>query len=598
MRLDGYDLGSSGGHRKRLELYRRQQVFRGSTSKELLFFPTEGCLQVLSMFTSQGQTSEQLYTIPINHRQINFNMAEEVITKHLYKRDNVVEHQPSCSSFDGGMTRFDAGGNTIAIVPFEEVQRLDSDIDSEDRVDLLTNYSVELDSSAGSLPLKLKNKVARDLTAFGFEGLLSVFGMMRHQDNVGHPIKITELIEFFHIIRDIDLNDKAGIETFCWIAGLQLSPKEDLSHRNLHFVRNKIGKVIRQLTSVRFGVLEGGHRMGVVSMVSKGVFHPNHCGSEQLLASSIASQVPTIKFNSPLNVKTRFDVYMTSPKRTFKEAVKQLQTESLDKAKHQAGVMSIHEKDEMALFVQQVFCECVLPDIGDNYFTDKDQYVKHLELLVETIRRLFKDSKLKFLEISKYLRHESIRSKASDMTLTQKLDTLMDTIKGSKKTAYYGVVSAALMRIGFSREILTFMQMQVNCIIRPTQRRHLRRYLSMAIPTKTPQRHHAHQRGGVLSQSDRTRYRNLSYMHSFFVDRMRKLWPAFYQVLRAQYLRHGIVPPPKESQKNKMTTFLDRRKGLHENWFRCLLQELFLEVFNKYGEDMSIEDPVLNFILR
>lgn len=583
MDLDGYNLAKQGAERYELDFDHRQQFFHGATSNQLKVFATDGCLELLSMLMPHGNVSEQVYTIPVNHRQVNFNMAAEAITQNLYKEDS------SQSESDSALTRFDAGGNIIAIVPFEEVKRSDA---GDDYVELITNYSVEINENNSCVPLKLKNTVGKMLTYKGFESLLTIFGVVRHKDNKGKPVKVTELMEFFGLVRDITLKDKEGIESFCSLAGLELSRSEDLSPQNIHNVKNKITKVIRYLSDFRGSVLEGSHRMTVVAMLSNGVFYPDHCGIKQDVASST---IPNIPDDSALYLKTRFDVYMMDSSQSFTEAVQQVQRESYDKAKHQAGTMNTHRKDELASIVQSLQHCGELSDLSQSFFHSKEQYVDNKNVLASMLVTVFEhESDLKVAELSKMV------TSSGDASVQTQINDLVNTILKKAGKTYKNAMTTALKKAGSTNmDTLTTIQLLLNAICCPEHMIHLRRYLSMAIPARVTQRQRTDQAEGYLSQSSRTLYRDFQYMYVFFIENVIKIFPRFFECFHQQSLKHRLIKPTGYSDSgNIKLTSLERNRGFHECWFRSIFQGLFMELINTYGEDMLFQDPVLRFIVE
>lgn len=627
---------STAEFQETLELYRKRQArvtlkadaplvdFASGTDKMLRNFPTDGNLQLLSLFMSQGDQSEQVYGINVNHRDINFSMAEDKVTKAVFREefqgsntDAAVDgsNTNTAPDSDRKVSKFGAGGNIIAAYPFEEVSTAQlTGMTKGSYLDLVTNYHV--DSKSTDKRMKLNNRFARYLTPKGFEDWLSVFRIARAKKNQSKAVKMCELAEAFKILRDFDLSNEDGIRKLCDVTGLQLDDAEDLSKTNLPHVKNKIGKILRRLGPARFSMLEGNHRMTIVAMICKGVLAPSSAHKHQEIIKKDHPKWKDVPEKSPMNSTTRFDVYFFDEGKNieFELQVDKLRDESHFKALHQQASMQTHIKEEFVSLIRDMIENGLFKDVDRRYWKEaKDtEYPYNRTQLKNLLVETFKDEgEPKYPKLHQLL----CAKKKKGVTIKAIITEITNLFNNSNKT--YGCVTTRGALQQFDNGFISIIQLMLNTLIRKSDMIELRRFLTMDTTPDCTQRKHgrnpteplsilgantdlASNEGlTILSKSDRTRYRDPDFMLHTFSSAPTKLWENLQPLVSQAYFNFKVVNWDNKKKGDKEgKDYVKRHTGRHECALRCAYQTSLLKAFNRHGEDFEVKDKVAEFALK
>lgn len=584
-----FQTGASITARKTLKNSFGVQEFDSSVDNRLGCFQTEGSLPLLSMFMAHGDESEQIYSIPINHRRVSFSLAQEKVTATVFLSTSQQTGESNTGT-DSTLSQFGAGGNPIAVFPYMETDNYEGETDA---IVMTTNYCIETGSD--NLQLRLANKRAVPLTPQEFQRFLSIFGLARYSSNVNKPVKMCEIAETFTYLKDVDLGSEKGVKSFCDTVGLELKNGEDLSICNLPMVRNKIGKVLRHMTSMRFSMLEGGHRMHVIGMVAKGVVQPDVADLHQVVPDQHDDLFRCVPADSPMYQSTKFEVYQFKKGQdvNFRAQVGILHRESLNKAAHQKGAMDSHIKEEVVLLINEITnptnpAYTPIEDFDATYWEHDtcDDFTHNRRLLNDVISHMLTSKSQEFPKLRDLLH----RSCKENQTVNQAVHELCEKLRDGQ---LYRFPLARNMTNDFDRDFLVMLHLIKYSMARRIDMHELRRFLNMTMKLRN-QRDRPDLLKGKLTNDDRTSYREPTYLSAVIIDPIGTLWDHVKEMWCQVLINHNIMPKTPNGRQNNV----EKKGGKHKTAFYCAYQASMIQAWNQYGDDMKTTDKVINFILE
>lgn len=584
-----------------------------SGQESLQYCAVQCPIAFLCLFLRVGQKTKQIHQAPVNQRYLDWNKARRGHNNHVHEGgciESIFKQEPE--------NFFDAGGTRISVM-FYEISDYTNDHDTGTALQCMTR--VETEDTDGNLNkrLFLSDYHAAPLSGPAFQKLLHIFGLRRAESSHGDPhVHLNELNDFFWLFRDVDLLSQKGLRNFCEL--MDFKPPEELnySEQQQGYARvalHKITVVFQALHTTSVGIFDGSHRVGSVSMVSRGIYPPSFGLNQPFCTEKDGEawkKLVNIPRKSPAFVPCAFDIYQTTffpcDQKEFAKIIQSYRSLSKSMADAQNRSTEVEIPDVIALVIDRFIDKCGHDlDIknfmetcasenkeGFKYSQQKLYLCEALEKIFpryDSIKRLLPRDKETFAtnrRESGHSENESVERQLQEIRYVIVNDKkLLGTIRSKNKRRTKDTTACD--------EIFVLAQLLQNAMLTTSGLRILSKFMLMDNFCSFDREQR--------QQIDLKSLRNVNWLEEYVVSPLFELasnvlWPRFLRAFIYFKNKRKSNPEPNPGKHSEIYKQITRSKQKVVLSLLNILQKDLLQTITKYGPDFKVSDTWLQRLLE